>query len=547
MRLRLALVLAATLPCAAGDWTPEQKDVQIPMRDGKSLAADVYLPAAEGRYPAVLIQTPYNKRNMGTVMTLDSVPAGETGRGSTSDMKVLMDRERYAYVVLDWRGFYGSKAAMEGVRKLQWRRGQDGYDAVEWIAAQPWSDGKVGTWGGSALGKQQLDTAAEHPPHLTCCVPLIAAMGQWYESYFEGGILLEGHVKRLDQLGFGVGEMVKGNRLSGTPLWLAAERISYRPSAIEVPCLFVTGWWDNYPDRIIRCFEDVVAKGGEQARAHSKLLIGPWDHVGIGVAEQGDLKFEKASLESARAAKAFFDRWLRGVKDNGWEGSPRVRYWTVNEQEWKGVEAWSKIPRRTAVRFLHADGRILAAKPEQGGIRAWTCDPTDPSPTLGGANLPPMKHGPLDQSALSARKDGVWYSTGKLDKPLRVNGNVELTFTFTANRPDCDFTARLCEAGADGRPILMADAAGRAKLRDGTGAAKLLASGEKHTITLRFPAAAITFPEGHELRLYLSSSNWPRYERNSHTGADDWDPKAAQPVEVTVDHAEAELWLPCAE
>jgi uncharacterized protein len=540
--MRLLLPLLLCLPALAGDWRADTKDVAIPMRDGKSLAADVYLPEKEGKYPCVLIQTPYNKRNMGTVMTLENVPAGETGRGAASDMRVLMDREHYAYVVVDWRGFYASKPAM----KVMPKRGQDGFDCVEWIAAQEWSDGKVGTWGGSALGKQQLDTAAERPPHLVCCAPLIAAMGQDYESYYEGGVLLEGHVKRLDQLGFGVSEKVLAAPLSGTTAWKLAVQVTYHPEAIQVPCLMITGWWDNYPDLIVKTFEDIVAKGGDGARSGSKLLIGPWDHVGVGVAEQGALRFEKASLESARAAKAFFDWWLRGLKDNGWDKVPRVRYWPVNGDEWKSCESWTALARETKSYWLTADGKLAAEKPQQDATKSWTYDPVDPSPTLGGANLPPMRHGPTDQSALSDRKDGMWFSTGKLEKALRVNGNVELTVSFEANAPDCDFTARLCDAGPDGKPILIGDAAGRAKLRDSTATPKLLQQGQTYALTLRFPSTAATFPEGHELRVYLSNTNWPRYERNSGTGADHWDEKAAQPVKVTIHFGASELRLPTA-
>lgn len=531
------------LPCLAEEWKAEQKNVAIPMRDGQSLAADVYLPEKEGKYPCVLIQTPYNKRNMGAVMALDGTPIGETGRGAASDMKVLMDREHYAYVIVDWRGFYGSKAAAKPLAK----RGADGYDCVEWIAAQAWSDGKVGTWGGSALGKQQLDTAAEHPPHLVCCVPLIAAMGQEYAMYYEGGVMLEGHVKRLDQLGFGVGTAVSAAPNPWAPVWKLAESRSYKPELIEVPCLMITGWWDNYPDLIVKTFEGIVAKGGDAAKSGSRLLIGPWDHVGVGVAKQADMTFENASLESARAAKAFLDYWLRGLKDNGWDRAPRVRYWVVNEEEWRTCESWTALPRETKALFLTADGRLAAEKPQKDETKTWTFDPVDPSPTLGGANLPPMPHGPTDHSALSQRKDGAWYATGKLEKPIRLNGNAELTIAFEANAPDCDFCARLCDVGPDGKPLLIVETAARAKFRDGGNEAHPLEVGKRVTLTLRFPPTATTFPAGHELRVYVSNTNWPRYERNTGTGADHWDEKAAQPVKVTIHHDESVLRLPIAK
>ncbi|MDQ7778224.1 MAG: CocE/NonD family hydrolase [Planctomycetota bacterium] len=548
--LRFALTAAAQ-----EEWKTEMKDIEIPMRDGKSLAADVYLPPKPGKYPAVLIQTPYNKKNMGAPISGTDSKSGDVGRGSVSDTLGLLDREHYVYAVVDWRGFYVSKKAMDGVNKRKWRRGQDGFDCVEWLAKQEFCNGKIGTWGGSALGKQQFDTAFEHPPHLVCCVPLIAGMGQRYESYYEGGIMLEHHIKMMDFLGYGVSTFVNDNPRPGTVVWKYAERMSYKPQDIEVPCLMISGWWDHFPDQVLKTFVDIVAEGGEKARANSKLLMGPWDHVSVGLAKQGDVSFELAEKASAQAAKAFFDHWLLGL-DNGWEKTARVRYWQSNEEKWYEAESWEGIKRETVTLFLHTDGTIDPSRDREGAAkdgpepgsegkadpeqkdaltRHYVHDPEDPTPTLGGANLPPAKHGPTDQRPLEKRKDVIVYSTGPLDKPLRVNGNVELSFDFIVNRPSCDFTARLCELREDGKSILVADAAQRCKS---------LEPGKKSRVTLRFPATAYTFPKGRELRVYLSSSNSPRYERNPHTGADHWDAKTALDLDVTIHHENAELKLP---
>ncbi len=530
MRLLFCLLLVSPL---AADWTPEQKDLEIPMRDGKSLLADLYLPPAEGKYPAVLIQTPYNKVHMGAPITGDLKDPGDVGRGSVSDALGLLDREHYAYVVVDWRGFYASKAAMDGVDKKKWKRGQDGYDAVEWVAEQPWSDGKVGTWGGSALGKQQLDTAAEQPPHLVCCVPLIASMGQRYECYYEGGCYLEAHVKTLDFLGYGVSKMVLANPRPGTLIWRGAERLSYHPEKIQVPCLMISGWWDHYPGQVIETFEDIVAKGGPQAREHSKLLFGPWDHVGVGLAKQGDREFKGAELESARSAKAYFDFFLRGEK-NDWDKTPRIRYWRINEEGWASADKWKGLERASTTLFLGADGTIGPKSPDEQKTLSYVCDPKDPTPTLGGANLPPLPHGPRTQNALEKRKDLLVYSTGKLTSPLTLNGNATLSFQVEVDRPCCDFMARLCDVGPDGKSYLLADAAVR--IRDAK-------AGARQDVTLTFPTTAATWPEGWDLRIYLSSSNWPRYEKNTHNGADHWEAADAEAVNVTVVHP-AKLTLP---
>jgi len=532
------MILASTLlllPASLLQGPVNLPDVAIPMRDGKALAADVFLPPKPGKYPCVLIQTPYGKESLGRPIGGESKPAGELGRGAVSDTLGLLDRAHYAYVVVDWRGFHGSRAALRGVDKRKWRRGQDGFDCVEWCAAQAWCDGKVGTWGGSALGKVQLDTAAEHPPHLVCAVPLIAAMGQRYEFYYEGGIYHEGHNKMLDLLGFGVGAKVRAAPLPGAPLWKFAKAFTYHPEKIGVPCLMITGWWDHFPGFIIRTFEDILAKGGPRARKGSRLLIGPWDHVGVGLKKQGDLEFPGAELASARAAKAFLDFHLRGIR-NGWDETPRVRWWQCGENRWHEAASWSGIEREAAALSLRGKRILLPGEEPRKGEKAaplhYVYDPHHPSPTLGGANLPPMKHGPTRQNALLGRKDGLVFRTRLLEKPLELDGNAELAFRFRCNRKDCDFTARLCDQDEEGDLVLVADAAQRAKLRNGK--VELLEPGKSYAITLRFPVTAWTFLSGHRLVLVVSSGNWPRYERNPNTGADFWDPDQALAVEVTL-------------
>ncbi|MFQ5747867.1 MAG: CocE/NonD family hydrolase [Planctomycetota bacterium] len=532
MILAPALLLLSAAPLQG---QAVRRDVSIPMRDGKALLADVFLPPKPGKHACVLIQTPYGKESLGRPIGGDWTPVGEIGRGAVSDTLGILDRAHYAYVVVDWRGFHGSRAAMQGVDKRKWRRGLDGFDCVEWCAAQDWCNGKVGTWGGSALGKQQFDTAVEQPPHLVCAVPLIAAMGQRHEFYYEGGIYLEGHNKMLDLLGFGVGQKVRQAPLPDAPLWRFAKAFTYHPERIAVPCLLITGWWDHFPDFVIRTFEDVRSRGGPQAQKASRLLIGPWDHVGVGLKKQGDLEFPGAELASARAAKAFLDFHLRGVR-NGWDDTPRVRYWQCGENRWHEAASWSGIPREEVALRLRGGTILLPGEepPKREGEAPlhYTYDPRHPSPTLGGANLPPMKHGPTRQNALLDRKDQLVFRTKTLETPLELNGNAELGFRFLCNRKDCDFTARLCDEDEEGSLVLVVDAAQRARLRRGK--VELLDPGKSHAIALRFPVTAYTFVPGHRLALIVSSGNWPRYERNPDTGAGFWDPDQALDVEVAL-------------
>lgn len=547
--LRLALLLAGAaplgLPALQGPaqaqepgWETARRDVPIPMRDGKTLAANVLLPDEPGRYPAILVQTPYDKNRMGREVG-DLGRRSEVGRGSQRAW-AQFDREHYAYVFVDWRGFFASKPAMEGVNRRRWRRGQDGYDCVEWIAAQPWCDGEVGTWGGSALGKQQFDTAAEQPPHLVCSVPLIAYQGSRYEAYYEGGVQLEAHTKNLNRLGFGIGSFPAHNPLPGTRVWTWVRNRTYAPGKIEVPCLMISGWWDNYPREVVEMFEDVTKRGGPRARTGSKLIMGPWSHTAIDVPEQGDLEFPEAEDYSTRVTLAFFDYHLRGIEDDDWGDVPAVHVFQTNEGKWISGESWDDLIGEKATYYLLADGGIAREAPagatEDGPLtRTYTYDPQRPSPTLGGRNLMPLTHGPKEVTRLGRREDVLVYETAPLEEPLAIRGEVALSLSFRCNRVDTDIHVRLCDTFADGRSYLVGETIQRAKLRDGS-AVQELEPDRTYRVTLRLHPHAYTWRKGHELQVLLSGGSSPRYERNPNTGADHWNEAQALDVEVTVFH-----------
>ncbi|MBX3458622.1 MAG: CocE/NonD family hydrolase [Planctomycetes bacterium] len=523
-------------------WKTEHRNVQIPMRDGKSLAANVLLPAKAGKYPCVLVQTPYNKDRMGREYGDN---AGEAGRGSSKAWAQL-DRQNYAWVFVDWRGFYGSKEAQQGVDRRNWKRGQDGYDCVEWCAKQEWCNGKVGTWGGSALGKQQFDTAAEGPPSLVCCVPLIAYQGQRYEAYFEGGVLLESHVKSLDTLGFGVGQAVKSARTPDKPVWRLARNNSYAPDKVKVPCLLISGWWDNYPRDVVQQLEDLPSRD-------CKLIMGPWSHTAIDVPEQGDLKFKDAEDYSTKVTMQFLDYYLRGIKDSGWEKQPRFHAYQCGEG-WVTGESWARLRGKAQTWRLHADGAIATQLPgeattENPLTREYTYDPRTASPTVGGQNLPPLTHGPKDVSAIAKRGDVLVYATPALESPLRTRGEIELHVPFACNRVDTDIHVRVCDTHSDGKSYLVGETILRAKWRDGK-TAQPLKPGEVTELALKLPPHAYTWRKGHKLTLIVTGGNTPRYERNPHTGADEWDEKSARDATVTIHHnakTGARLVLPVVE
>jgi predicted acyl esterase len=505
------------------------------MRDGKSLAANIFFPPTVGKYPAILVQTPYNKDYFGAVV-------GERVLGRRVRRKVhgMYDRRHYVYVIVDWRGFYASRKAALGLARV--RRGPDGFDCVEWIARQPWCNGRVGTWGGSALGKQQFDTAAEHPPHLVCCVPLIAVMGQRYEFYYSGGVFRQAHIGTLKRLGYAITDRILDAPYSSHRLWTWAKRLTYKPGIFEVPMLLVTGWWDHFPDAIIDQFEFMLEKSGPLTRKNSRILVGPWSHMEIDKTRQADLAFADAADVEKKATMAFFDYWLRKQKENGWDRVSRFRYYRAfdgpdgRSGRWMEVERWPGV--KVAIRqwFGLPDGTLARTRPAKIASETapqtlrYTFDPRDPVPTLGGSNLPPLPAGPTDHSRLQKRANVLTYSSQKLKEPIRVVGNMAVTFTFSIDRVDADFAVILCDGLPDGKACLVVEAVQRAKLRLG-GRPAPLEPGREYRMTIKLPKTAYTFGKGHVLKLFIASSNYPRYERNTHTGADHWD--AAKALELT--------------
>lgn len=246
--------LIAWLASAAG--LAAQTAVSIPLRDGASLAADLYLPKAPGKYPTVLIQTPYNKDLMRPWFR------GEGRYGTQS----LFTRQDLAFVVTDWRGRFASRAAQRpGAAQTL---GADGFDTLAWIAKQTWSNGKAGTWGPSALGRAQYETARENPPALACSVPMVMPLNLRYEDYYPGGVLWKEFVDRLIGLGFPV-QAVTARPLKDAT-WFALERNYVQGSDIRIPALFVGGWFDIYTDGVIAAFEQV-----RKTQPHARLLMVP--------------------------------------------------------------------------------------------------------------------------------------------------------------------------------------------------------------------------------------------------------------------------------
>jgi predicted acyl esterase len=526
--LGLSLIVTPARGAEPEPWVRQRTGVEIPMRDGQVLIADVYLPAAPGHYPTVLVQTPYSRKRLGAALPEDNT------------RERLFDRDHYAVVVLDWRGFYDSKAARK--RNTRGQLGTDGFDAVEWIARQPWSDGKIGTWGPSALGRVQFATALEQPPHLVCCVPLVAPNGYAYEDYYENGVLREADVQMLDRLGFNLGAIVRPASKSSALIY-TAPALQPRPERFNVPMLMITGWYDHGLTRQIATFETLRTRSGEATRTNTKLLIGPWHHMAVGKARQGALEYPGAAGERDRMSQRFLDYWLRGLKENGWDEIAVVRWWQMGEERWITAPSLAAVKTSPATFFLGADGTLSrdSAAGSRLEVRQFVSDPSKPVPTIGGANLGAdsgegLLAGPQDQAEVERRGDVLVYSTAPLTEPLRAFGRLTVKLAFAIDQKDASLAVRVCDVDRTGRSMLVCDSIARARYRDGTDEAAPVEPGKTYTVSLALPPIGLTLVPGHRLRISIAGSNAPRFEINPHTGADHFDAGAAVPVRCTLFH-----------
>ncbi len=477
------------------------------MRDGKKLAADIYLPSTPGQYPVILVQTPYNRLYYRINQPL--------GLGSIAGTP-------YALVVVDWRGYYGSASAMVANAD----RGKDGYDVVEWIATKSWSNGKIGTWGPSALGKIQFQTAKENPPHLVCAAPLVAGPQFNYWEYFPGGVYRTEYVQQLDNLGFGLATTLLNNPLYNTT-WQYAEAINYYPQSMNVPLFMVGGWYDHNVEVMMQMFNGVQTSSPLAVRSKHKLMMGPWAHGGFGTAQvgtcnQGELTYNEACGWSDSLALRFFDFYLRDLS-NGWESEPVVQYFQMGENTWQQTATWPPTGMLAIKLFFNDNNSLTPTLPTSTTASAnITYDPHNPSPTIGGSTLRNDLHqGPYNQAPLvESRNDILIYTTPILTQNTVLKGSGRVHLFVSSNRPDTDFGFRLTDVYPDGRSMLLVDNIQRMRFRAGFHAADTasMQSGQIYEIDIPIHDLANTFLAGHRIRIDITSSNYPRFDNNLNNG-----------------------------
>jgi uncharacterized protein len=473
----------------------------IPMRDGKKLAADIYLPDTVNQWPVILVMTPYNR-----LFYRLGLPLG---------IEKDLDSSKYAFVIVDWRCFAGSKKACT----VPTNNGEDGYDVIDWISNQSWSNKKVGTWGPSALGRVQYLTLKEQHPNHICAVPIVAGSQYNYAEYFPGGVARTEYIEQLDALGFGLSNILYKNTVYNG-FWSSTEAATLYPAKIKVPLLMIGGWYDHNVEVMMQLFDELKDKS--PAANDIKMLFGPWTHSGIGEKDQGELSYPNAEGWSDSLSLMFYDYWLRG-KQNDWDTRPDLTYYQMGDNQWLFDSKWPPDNILTDTLFLHENG-ILDTKIPESNSSSTTVpyNPKDPSPSIGGPTLRvDLDQGPYDQVPMvENRFDIILFSTGVLQKPIKVNGRIKVHLFVSSDRKDTDFAIRLTDVYPDGKSILLNDAIRRMRFRDGFTASDTanMVPGTMYEVEIEFPDLAHTFLPGHRLQIDISSSDYPRFDLNLNNG-----------------------------
>ncbi len=479
--------------------------LSIPMRDGKSIAADLYTVDTLAAKPTILIQTPYNKFWYRFNM---SNPAWQ----------IPYDSLRYNYLICDWRGFYGSAPA----ESLGYDRGLDGYDLVEFIASRPWSNGKVGTWGASALGVIQFMTAKHRPPHLSCAVPMVADPKTGYTDYYSGGDYLQELTQMRDSLGFVPESLILAHYRYDIYWWLAEMLTSY-PESINVPVLIITGWYDHNLDSPLQAYYALRDSSDLPVRDKHKILIGPWTHGGLGRLDQGELTYP-AAVDSVRGPSLrIFDFYLCNI-NNGYEAEPKVRFYSLGTDSWLSTDDWFSYGTMTDTLYLREADLLSPIPPAAGNTPdSFSYDPRYPIPSIGGIRFDPFNNnvivGPRDQrDSVEGRADVRIFTTAVLTEPLIIAGTVSVRLHISSDREDTDMSVRLTDVYPDSRSMLVTEGIRRMRFRNSYGLEELMVPGDTYSVDIETRNIAYTVAAGHRLRLIVGSSDHPIYHANLNNG-----------------------------
>jgi putative CocE/NonD family hydrolase len=515
-------------------------DVKVAMRDGTKLSADIYRPddreGGAGKYPVILIRTPYNK---------------STERGNHLEWGRFFASHGYVYVAMDVRG----RGDSEGFFVPYRQEGPDGYDAIEWCAAQPWSNGRVGTTGSSYLGYDQWIAALEHPPHLNTMISIVTPPDPFVESptglqsptYMSWYHLLLGHtlhnaaavnwnavyltlpLSRMDQAaGFHAPYWQDILAHPGINDWWGPLIYQNKFDRLDLPILHISGWYDDEQAGALMNYLGMTGNGAtEEARKHQSLLVGPWPHAVNSTRKLGAIDFgPEALIDLERYELRWFDRWLKGREDREAQEAP-VRIFVMGRNQWRDESGWP-IPGTDYVKYflssggkansLFGDGRLLAEAPgARGTADHYRYDPADPVPFLMEPTYAQVG-GPDDYRAVERRDDVLVYTTEAFREPRVICGPIKAHLWASSSATDTDFMVKLLDVWPNGFAQRLTDGMVRARYREGGNKAALIEPGRAYDYDVDLWNTCQEFGKGHRVRVEVASSAFPKYDRNQNTG-----------------------------
>lgn len=509
-------------------------NVPIPMRDGITLSADIYRPDAPGRFPVVLARTPYNK---------NTERAWKYGH--------FFARQGYVFVWMDVRGRGDSDGEFVPYRN----DARDGYDAIEWLARQPWSTGDVATWGGSYLGRIQWLTALEKPPHLKAMIVHVTPSDPYVEwptgtpgpmhvcwNRMTDGRVLQ-YVDKIDWMkvyehlplltmdeaaGFVSRHWREDLAHPTLDEWWEPLRYQHRFHEIDLPVLHVSGWYDDEQIGTPLNFAGMVRHApSERARRGQKLIMGPWGHRVNESRKLGEVDFgPEAVIDLDGYEVRWLDYWLKGI-DNGIAEEPPVRLFIMGANRWRDEHEWPLARTKWTKFYLRSGGRansrfgdgVLSTEPPatDEAPDVYLYDPARPVPFITDP-LSSQIGGPDDYAAIETRGDVLVYSTPPLERDVEVTGPVKLVLYASSSAVDTDFMAKLVDVHPGGFCQRLCDGMVRARFREGMHKEVLMEPGKVYRFEIDLWNTANVFKRGHRIRLEIASSAFPKYDRNLNTG-----------------------------
>ncbi len=514
-------------------------DVKVPMRDGVRLSADVYLPREEGQWPVILERTPYGNQGDWYV-----------------ERALYFARRGYVYVLQDCRGRFDS----EGKFYAWYDEINDGRDSLDWSGTQPWSNGKVGMNGMSYMGLVQWMAAPTGSPYLKTIIPQMAPADYYlYGMNYTGGafqlhINLPWAMSNSSRSRQPIGLYDWDKLFRKVPILTLDEEATGRPidfyrdwvrhsswddywqkignygkfSRMDIPILQIAGWWDIHGVSLFANYEGLQKEGTERARRLQKVLMGPWVHTDKPKQKYGIMDFgEESVVDHYELWVRWMDRWLKGIK-NGMEDEPPLRLFVMGRNQWREAEKWPLPETIWTNYYLRSQGRANTMFGD-GGLRRqgpgasepsdrYRYDPEDPVPLITG--IRDGSHPPADHRPIERRDDVLVYTSEPMQRELEVTGPVEASLFASSSALDTDWTARLLDVYPDGRSVNICEGILRARFRESFQKPVLLEPGRIYEFRIKMGVTSHAFLKGHRIRIQISSSNFPRFDRNLNNGGD---------------------------